>query len=343
LRTHAILLPLMLLATTAAAQAPAEAAAYKKVGEMRSLAMRLGTPLAIRAFHPTVYLWLGDLLKDTEPRKALEFYRRSTVPDAGRRAADLAFRYDPPPPLQIDRWVGTAADPTRPDGRVTLLFFYSAIYPSANPLTRRVEALLTRLGPRGLRTIGVASVLDDHRQQTPDRLVTLVRKRRLPFPVGIDRQRDKDRSVSLALYRGKSVPWGVFLDRYGRIVWLGPLPVEINVFQRCEAKLQALLSDPSYDTLFERIQSGNDAAVRKLGSIKTVQSVSVLFRLRAAAPPKRLRPMIDAALRAVLPRGMGPGDRRLWEDTKENYRYSFEADRLIKHYPRDRIPMADDR
>ena len=79
--------------------------------------------------------------------------------------------------------------------------------------------------------VGVAAVLDDHRRQKPDYLVKVVREKQLPFPVGIDRQRDQERSVSLALYRGNAVPWGVFLDRYGRMVWIGPLPVERNVFK----------------------------------------------------------------------------------------------------------------
>jgi len=349
----------MLFASTAAAQAPAEAEAYKKVEEARSLAMRIGTASAIRAFRrqtesfladhpksgrrPTIYLWLGDLLKDAEPRKALAFYRRSNLPEARPRIDDLVFRFDPPPPLQVDRWIGKEADPARPEGRPTLLFFFSATHPSAKPLTARVEVLLNRLGPAGLRVIGVASVLDDHKAQTPEHIVSLVRERQLPFPVGIDRQRDKGRSVSLAMYRGVSVPWGVFLDRYGRIVWVGPLPVEKNVFQRCEAKLQALLTDPSYEKLEEGARAGNDAALRKLGSIKTVDSVTALYGLRAANPPQRLRPLIDKALRAVLPRGFGPEDGERWKDAKKGYRYSFEEDRLVRRYPLERIPMADDR
>lgn len=345
MRAHAIVIPLMLFALTAAAQAPGEAAAYKKIEEARAIARRIGTGSAVRAFRrhaesflekfpdsgrrPTVFLWLGDLLKENAPREALTYYRRSTRPEAVPRAADLAFRFDPPPPLQVDRWVGPAQDPTRPDGRVTLLFFFSATHPSANPLTRRVEALATRLGSDNLRVIGIASVLDDHKQQTPERLAALVSERRLPFPVGIDRQRDRERSTSLALYRGNSVPWGLFLDRYGRIVWMGPLPVERNVFQRCETKLRVLLAEPSFETLRTRAVAGDKAAVLKLASIKTPESVGTLFGVRAGNAPKGLQPLIDKSLRAILPAGFSPADGKRWKDAMVNYRYSFDADRLI--------------
>ena len=358
-RALAIFVSLILMGLNAEAQAPAEAAAYTKVSEARTLVMRIGNRSAIRAFRrkaeefvdayprssrcPTVYLWLGDLLKDADPRAALRFYRRSTVPDASKRASDLAFRFDPPPALQIDRWIGTAMDPAQPDGRVTLLFFFSTSHPSANPLTRRIEVLRNRLGPQGLRVIGVAAVLDDHQAQRPERVAEMVRERKLPFPVGVDRQREKDRSVSLALYRGVSVPWGAFLDRYGRIVWIGPLPVEKNVFQRCEAKLQALLTDLPYDKLYERARTGDEAALRKLASIKTATCATTLFRLRAAAPPGRLKPMIDEALKAILPRGFGPQSADLWKESKERYRYSFEEDRLVRRYPSERVPVADER
>ena len=135
--------------------------------------------------------------------------------------------------------------------------------------------------------------------------------------------------MSLVRYRGRSVPWGVFLDRYGRIVWMGPLPVEKNVFQRCEVKLRALLAAPSFQTMITRVLGGNEDALRTLGSIKTPESVSALFRIRAGNPPAKLKPQIDKTLRSLLPTGFTPADAKRWDDSKANYHYSFDDDRLI--------------
>ena len=351
MRAPATLISLMLLAVTASAQTDAERAAYTKVSTARDNARRLSSARAVEAFaiqarrflsaHPqsarrdTVLLWLGDLLKDSEPREALKYYRQSERPEARAREVRLTFRFEPPPRLQTAGWVGGEADPTLPDGRVTLLFFVSVTHPQTRVLLGRIQELNARLGPRGLRIIGVAAVVDDHKRQTPAFIRRWLTARTIPYPFAIDRQRNNSVSVSLRAYRGNRVPWGVFLDRYGRIVRIDSLDIDRNSLQRCEAKLQALLADPSYAQLAASARTGNTAAVKRLAGIRTAESASALFAARAGDPPKRVRTLIDESLKKVLPRGFGPNDAERWAQVRNQYRYSFEQDRLI------RIPMID--
>ena len=359
MRAPATLISLMLLAGTASAQADAERAAYTKVSTARDNARRLGSAGAVNAFtthakrfiaaHPesarrdTVLLWLGDLLKDSEPREALGFYRKSERPEARAREARLAFRFEPPPRLQAAGWVGGEADPTRSDGRVTLLFFVSVTHPQTRVLLGRIRQLNARLGPSGLRVIGVAAVVDDHKRQTPAFIRQWLTARNIPYPFAIDRQRNNSHSVSLRAYRGNRVPWGVFIDRYGRIVRLDSLDIDRNSLQRCEAKLQALLVDPSYAQLEASARTGNTAAVKRLAGIRTIDSASALFRVRAGNPPERARKLIDKSLKTLLPRGFGPQDAERWAEQRDRYRYSFEQDRLVRIPMSDRPPTAKER
>ncbi|MHC4954049.1 MAG: TlpA family protein disulfide reductase [Planctomycetota bacterium] len=356
----------MLFTATAGAQAPGETAAYNNVRQARDLVRSTGSATLRRGFtrqaeefvkrypesthNPTVYLWLGDLLRDSEPRRAFAFYRLSGLRPARQRADNLAFRFEPPPRLQVERWVGKAVDPTRPADRVTFVAFFQQNHPQTRPLLGRVEHLAALFGQDGdagkgernrLRVVGVAALVDDHMKQKPGSIEAWLKRRQLPFPVAIDRQRPNGGSVSLSLYRGKIVPWGVFLDRYGRIVWVGSLSLEKNALQRCETKLRALLSDPSYQELRDSARTGNEAAVRKLGAIKTRESVTSLFAIRAAKPPERIRPLIDKTLRAILPEGFGPEDEERWSKVRNNYRYSFEDDKLVRRHSVERTPTTD--
>jgi len=345
LRSRALPILILLLAGTAGAQAPrAEGEAYSKVREARELARRLGTPATVRSFeevaqafldaHPQsrqaglVRLWLGDLLKDEAPRKALAFYRASDWPDADRRARDLAFLFEPPPPLELESWIGEAAPVPAPD-EVTFLFFFSISHPQSRGVDREVRRIAKRLGPRGLRPVGIASVVDDHRNQTPERIAAWVEREGVPYPVAVDRQRRNTASASLRLYRGNRLPWGVFVDRYGRLAWIGPVSTEGNALEQCEAKLRALLADPTYDQLRARAGTGDTHAIAKLASIKTVRSATALFAARAALKDDEATKHVDDALRAMLPEGVGPADADVWKRDHDRYRYSFEADRLV--------------
>ena len=358
LRRCAYFIPILLLAGTAGAQSPeAEREAYTKVTAAREYARRLGTRRAIDTFvtqaerflkrfpasgrNSVIRLWLGDLLKDQDPRRALAYYRASEWPDAARRAENLEILFEPPPPLQTERWIGKPTEPTRPNGEVTFVFFFSISHPQTRRLHGRIEQILARLGSRGLRAVGVAAVIDDHRKQTPDRIEAWVKQRRPSFPVAVDRQRRDRASVSLGLYRGNRLPWGALLDRYGRVVWVGALELEGNALQQREAKLQALLRDPSYAVLERRAIGGDEAAIKRLASIKTPRSVSALFKVRAAKPPEKLAKLADDSLEAMLPRGFGIGDAKRWAEVGNGYRYSFEDDRLIRKPPGERAPVVE--
>ena len=359
MRAPATFISLILFAVTASAQTSAERAAYTKVSEARGHARRIATQPAIAAFttqatryleaypdganRDTVLLWLGDLLKESDPRRALSYYRDSELPEARVREVKLAFRFGPPPRLQTESWVGAPIDPTKPDGRVTFICFVSVRHPQTRILLGQVRALHERLGPTGLRIIGVASVVDEHKEQTPVYVREWVRKRDFPFPFAIDRQRNRSNSVSLDLYQGNRVPWGVFLDRYGRMVWIGPLEVDRNSIQNCEAKLQALLRDPNYARLAERAGAGHESAIQKLSSIKTTESVSTLFRVRAGGVPKRVRPLLDKLLGEALPRGFSLKDAKRWEEQKQHYRFSVEQNRMVRIRTNGERPTARDR
>ncbi|MHC4938326.1 MAG: hypothetical protein ACYTHK_05100 [Planctomycetota bacterium] len=288
-----------------------------------------------------VRLWLGDLLKRDDPRRALAYYRASDWPDAERRARDLALLFEPAPRLRIVRWIGDPTPPTKPNGEVTYVFFFSIAHPSTKRLHARVEKLLTTFRAQGLRAVGVAAVVDNHAEQQPGDIEAWFRQRPPTFPVAIDQQRKDDASVSLRLYRGNKLPWGAILDRYGRVTWLGALELGGNAKLEREAKIRALLRDPSYETLERLGSNGDEAAIKQLASIKTPRSVTALYGIRESKPPQKLAKLVDDSLRAMLPRGFGPGDAKRWAEVSDGYRYSFEDDRLIRLPPAERTPVVD--
>jgi len=331
---------ILLLAGTAGAQSPAEEGeAYNNVREARNLARRLGNRPSIRSFREkaeafldrypesaragVVRLWLGDLLKDDDPRTALAHYRASDFPDAKRRAEDLEFLFAPPPALRVERWIGEARPP---DGGVTLVAFFSKAHPQTRRLLRRLERLDEQLGPRGLRVLGVASVVDDPASQTPGLIEAWAKEKDLPFPVAVDEQEAGEASRSLRLYRGNRLPWGALLDRYGRVAWIGPLLLEGNALQQRDEKLRALLAEPGYDALERDGRRGDEKAVRKLASIRTPRSVSSLFAIRKQKPGE----VVDDSLRKLLPDGFTVDDADRWKDEKDAYRYSLEEGRLVR-------------
>ena len=56
---------------------------------------------------------------------------------------------------------------------------------------------------------------------------------------------------------------------------------------------------------------------------------------------KRLAKLVDDSLRAALPRGFAPADAKRWAKVSNDYRYSFEDDRLIRKPPSERTPVVD--
>ncbi|MHC4407581.1 MAG: hypothetical protein ACYS0F_01110 [Planctomycetota bacterium] len=249
--------------------------------------------------------------------------------------------FEPPPRLQTERWIGKPTEPTKPNGEVTFVFFFSIAHPQTRRLRARVEEIMVESRSRGLRCVGVAAGIDHHKEQQPDDIEAWVKKRNLPFAVAVDRQRKDTASVSLRLYHGNRLPWGALLDRYGRVVWLGALELEGNALQQREAKIEALLRDPSYAKLEQRGAGGDEAAIRRLASIRTPRSVTALYKIREAKPPGRLAKLVDDSLRAALPRGFAPTDAKRWAKVSNDYRYSFEDDRLIRKPPSERTPVVD--
>ena len=193
------------------------------------------------------------------PLKTLGFFLLVASLASARSAAyrnGVAFR-ESPPPLAVDRWLRRPIDPSRPNGEVTVIVFFAPSHPQTAKLLPRLHALHERLRGRGLRLAGVADA--------ESRAL-----RGLAFPVAIDRRRK-----SLARYHGSHLPWAVFLDRYGRVAWMGGLNPQAGTMARARRTLLALVAQPTYAELVRR------KATAHLASIHTVDAVSALFALGA--------------------------------------------------------------
>lgn len=320
----------------------AEEESFRRVAAAREQARRSPEPEAVRLFERrareylerfpdgasvgTVRIWLGDLLRDRDPRAAMEVYRASTDVTAIERREALAFRFEAPPELQVDRWVGE-----RPDlsDRVALIVFFSVTHPQTTKAIERLVALHRAYAERGLSVIGIAAVVDDREQQRPEHLETRLKERGLPFPSAVDRQGGGDRSRSFALYRGKVLPWMALLDRYGRVDLVDALGLEGNPAAQVEARIRALLEDPGYAELCRLVRSGDGAALDRLRAIRTPAAADTLFE--CAQSPEKGR--VAEALRALLPDGyVGddlPAAAERWRRERARFRYSFEKDRLV--------------
>jgi hypothetical protein len=345
---RAIVCLLMISLAGARAQAPAESAAYLKVRAARDLARRTGSERALEQFEwearrfvtaypdtertATVRLWLGDLLKEAQPWEAHRQYLASGLAEARRRAADLAFRHEAPPPLRVDRWVGGSARVGQASGKVTLVVFFSLSHPQTRRLLPRLLELHRRFQARGLRVVAVAAVVDDHANQRPDQLEAGLRQFDLPFPAAVDEQRFGARSDSLRLYRGEVVPWTAVLDRYGRIASLGPFGLSRNALARVERTLQGLLDQPTFESYERRVRDGDLTALSQLKRIRTKETATRLVRLLRGelAPPVRRKAL--EILGELLPRGYLEDDLEAalerWPWEQQRFRYSFAKDRL---------------
>ena len=243
--------------------------------------------------------------------------------------ADLTFRHEAPPPLEVDRWVGTSLDPARVTGSVKVLVFFSDTHPQTRKILPRILALRTR---RGFELGGVAAVVDDHQNQRPAVLANRLAKRKLPFPIAIDRQRAQGPSVSLQRYRCDSVPWIVVIDRYARIAWAGG--ISSRSLGHIERKLDALFAQPTYDQLHDRVLAGDLSALKALAGIRTVTTASYLANVVSRPKRVRLHDATLAVLKQLMPAGYLDGDLadalERWRRKKRGVRFSFPANRLVR-------------
>lgn len=318
---------------------PEEERDFRRVAEARDAARAAqGDAFLLRAReyldrHPSgssasvVRLWLGDYLRDTDPRAAADAYRASREASAPERLAAIRFRHEAPPPLEAERWVG--APPESAEG-VRLLAFFSLTHPQTGRVLARLTELHQSWAARGLQVVGVAAVVDDHENQRPEALAERLAKQALPFPVAIDRQARTGPSRSLALYRGNRLPWAVVIDRYGRIAWIDAFAAQGNASAQIDCRVRALVEQPGYAALARRLREGDEEALRTLRALRTLEAADALFE--GCEGPRRE----DAAeaLRALLPEGFLGDDvaqaAARWRAERDRWRYSFDADRLVR-------------
>jgi len=278
-----------------------------------------------------VRFWLGEAIERRDPAAAYAAYRRSREPGARDRADRLELRYESPPPLSIDRWVGAPIDPQDENGKVTAVVFLGLTHPQTTRVVPYLLRYRERWASKGLRICVVAAVIDDFAHQRPKDLEARARKWHLPFPVGIDRQRPERPSVTFSAYRATSLPWIAVYDRYGRIGWLdaaSPTPTSLARFERA---VRALLHAPTYDRLAASVRAGDPAALDALASVRAKRTVTMLLEL---LKDRNLKPAMRAALRRTL-RGLAPAHLARdpaalsrWQKEQRGLRYSLALDRV---------------
>jgi len=338
---------LLLSALACGAQEPTEEdAAYLNVSRARDAAVRKGGEDSLlefersaRAFvqaYPesrrcsTIHLWLGDLLGEGRPREAHREYLLARDVRGRRRASQLSFRHEVPPPLEASHWIGRPVEPDRITGEVKLLIFLTLSHPQTRKVLPHLERLEARYGSRGLRMAGIAVTTDDGLDGIQGRL----RELQLPFPVAIDRPQTGERSSSLVRYQGGFLPWAVVIDRYGRIAWLGGLKPTANALARLEMKLVRLVAAPTYVELARRLRSGDRIALESLAAIRTKETANVLAEALKAGIPDAIRKRVLEILAGLLPEQYMEGETdaalRRWEREREGHRFSFAANRLVR-------------
>lgn len=343
------MLPLLLLAAAAVARPDEEEEAYRRVADARERARAAPSAESLAAFDreaerflaahgegrraDTVWLWRGDFARQRDPRAALAAYARSRDPAARERARSLAFRHEEPPPLAVEAWSGEPVDVTRPDGKVTLVVFFSVAHPQTAKLLPYLRRLHEAHAAAGLRVVGVLAVVDDHEKQRPPALLAWAKEQAPPFPLALDRQQPGRRSLTLETYLGNQLPWAALLDRYGRIAAVRPFTTQGNPAAHAEEELRALLAQPRYDELLGRIAEGGagaEEALARLGSIRNRATAEALFAVAREGP---MREPALALLRGLLPEGFLAGDveaaRRRFREEAARLRYDFESDRLV--------------
>ncbi|MGQ0612184.1 MAG: TlpA disulfide reductase family protein [Planctomycetaceae bacterium] len=344
---------LLLLAVAASAWAGEEDEAYRKVSAARDQARRFPGAEALQTFEKeatrfldryphgrwagVVWLWRGDALKERDARAALAAYGASGDAAAAQRVRAVLIRFETPPALEVESWLGTPVDPTHPSGEVTLLVFFSISHPQSSKVLGRLAALREKYAGRGLRIVGVAAVVDDHANQKPAAVRAWVEERKPPFPVAIDRQRPGAASVSLDLYQGNQLPWAAFLDRYGRVASLQAFTLQGNPAAQAERELQTLLEQPRHAELVQEVREGGagaESSLEILASIRTRATADALFQLVQSPLPEATCRRAREQLEGILPLGfLGadlPAAARRWRAERERCRYAFLPDRFVE-------------
>lgn len=312
-----LLVSFLLLVPLALGQSPSsEEEAYTKLVAERDLS-RTGNERAARRFESLAQVFLAEHPGSARCRRVRLWQ------------ADLTFRHEAPPALEVERWIGTSLDPARVTGSVKVLVFFSDTHPQTRKILPRIAALRTR---RGFELAGVAAVIDDHENQRPAVLAKRLGNRKLPFPVAIDKQRAQGPSVSLQRYHCDSVPWIVVIDRYARIAWAGGLSA--RSLGRIEGKLDELFAQPTYGQLHERVLAGNLSALKTLAGIRTVTTASYLVNVVNRPRRVRLHEATLAVLQELMPTGYLDGNLadalERWRRKKRGVRFSFPANRLVR-------------
>jgi len=272
-----------------------------------------------------VWLWRGDILREAKPRKAWQAYRSSNEVAARGRAARIEFLHAPPVPLRTEGWVGEEVDLVKPHDGVTLVAFFSFAHPLTRDVLNQLVAWHLKHFKRGLRIVGVAAVVDRHKQQTPARLRRQIVEYLLPFPVAIDKQMPGGPSQSLKTYLGNKVPWCVLIDRYGRLRTAEELPLQGNALAACAGTIVRMLDAPTCDVLRGRLENGEMDALATLSSVRNQRAVDVLFDVWSKTEDDSTKDRIQETLEEMLPEGF---DLRTWPNARGRLRYSLETDKL---------------
>ena len=278
-----------------------------------------------------IRVWLGAAIEDDDVRGAYALYRRARSDAARDHETRLRMRHEPPPPLTVERWLGTPVDPRTARGDVTAVIFLSFSHPQTRRVWPHLLRLHERLGAAGCRIVVLATVVDDHDNQKPQRIAAAVEQRRPPFPVAIDRQSRRGPSSTLRAYRGRSLPWAALLDRYGRLAWSGAVSANANALQRLEERIRELTAQPRYETLVKRVRDGDTDALAALSAIRTKDTVGHLLDL-LARPGKMAVALLRTAVRALAPPHLAltADAAAWWKREHASYRYSLQHDRFLR-------------
>ena len=125
------------------------------------------------------------------------------------------------PELDISEWLNTPEPLTLAAlrGQVVVLHAFQMLCPGCvlHGLPQ-AQALQERLGPLGVRVIGLHTVFEHQAVMTPAALRAFVHEYRLTFPIGVDRPvTGQTIPATMAAYALQGTPSLVVIDRQGRI------------------------------------------------------------------------------------------------------------------------------
>lgn len=288
-------------------------------------------------FVSRVLEWRGDLLQDYLPDVAYECYLEASrqTDNKDRRAQRLdkarqmLFVREGPPPLQAAAWAGNPQDPAAPADTVTLVVFYSPWEPEGRKVQNQLVDLHEQYSNRGLRLIGVAVPMDKRRRD-PQKAARRIAADRLPFCVAVDKQDRKGNGVTYKAYGAGGTPWGLFVDRMGRVrerrlIGPGPNPLVLT-----RTRIKALLDEPGPDEVLRRLRLGGTVAqeaLREMDTLRTRTAVNILFAALQAKLGTAEQKRVTAILRKTLPLELRTLDlkaaHKRWKRSRSQFRYSL--------------------